>query len=141
MDPVIAETGRTLPQIREELLLLQRQVGTLATETMDVRPTVRLLLRRAPLHALEQRLTAHHSTLIALDAELSTHCEPPSNWYSASGLVAQMQFYFSTRDSVRALIADTRAALSNIENDLAFRGSLTISIVALIVSVITAVFQ
>lgn len=130
---------RTLDEVRTQFLLLQREVGALATEALHLRPTWRLVFgRRGRLHSLEERLDAHFTTFMNLEADLVAHAQPPEKIDSVILLGIQFQMHFGVRDSVRGVLVDTNGILSGLRTQLDFRGSLAISIAAIVVALISA---
>lgn len=130
---------RTLDEVRTQFLALQREVGTLATEALHLRPTWRLVFgRRERLHSLEERLDAHFRTFMNLEADLVAHAQPPKDINSVILVGIQFQMHFGVRDSVRGVLADTNGILSGVRTQLDFRGSLAISIAAIVVALISA---
>lgn len=125
-----------LSDIRGEFAKLHVDVGQLMGEVLRARPGAALVVRRKALHNLESRLDEHLRRFVALDAELVRHANPPADINSALRASAQFGLHVAVRDSVRGLIADTYGALASLRNQLDFRGSLTISMLALLVALI-----
>jgi hypothetical protein len=130
-------TDRTLSEVRAELWSLQREVGTLATEALRLRPTWKLvLLSRKELLRLEERLDTHFQHFLNLDADLSAHAQPPGDMNLAIRNGMQFQMHFGARDSVRGVLTDTSGILSGLRNQLDFRASLALSVLAILLSLI-----
>ena len=131
------KTDRTLQEVRAQLWSLQREVGTLATEALRLRPSWKLvLLSRKELLGLEERLDKHFQDFMNLDADLSAHAQPPGDMNAAIRSGMQFQLHFGARDSVRGVLMDTSAILNGLRNQLDFRASLALSILAIAVSLI-----
>ena len=125
-----------LTEIRVELTRLHEEAGSLFTEVLHTRPSLKLVLLRSPLEALEDRLDEHLRRFVPLDAELIAHANAPADINTALRNSAQFSFYTAVRDSVRGLLTETSASLGSTRSRLDFIGSLALSATVLIVAVI-----
>jgi hypothetical protein len=128
---------RTITEVRDQLWLLQREVGRLATDALHLRPTWKLVFSsRKELHQLEERLDHHFTVFMNLDADLSALAQPPSDVNTAIRNGMQFQMHFGARDSVRGVLTDTSQILNGVRNQLDFRSSLALSLLAIAISLI-----
>ena len=72
----MAKPDRSLNEVSSQLIALHREVGSLATDAIHCRPNWRLVFVRGPLRRLEDRLDAHFTTFMNVDADLVVHAEP-----------------------------------------------------------------
>lgn len=129
---------RTLDEVRAQFLGLQREVGRLASEALRIRPTWRMAFSRLKqIHGLEERLAAHLTTFMNIDADLAEHAQPRGGANESIIAAAQFQMHFGVRDSVRGLLSDTNGILASIRNEIAFRRSVALAVAAIFVSVAT----
>ena len=127
---------RTLPEVRGQFLSLQREAGTLATHALRLRPTWKQVFSRKELHQLEERLNQLFVTFMNVDADLTAHASMPNDLNSAMRVGIEFQLHCGVRDSVRGVLTDTSAILNGFRNQLDFRSSLTISLLAVGLSVV-----
>jgi hypothetical protein len=130
---------RTLPEVRDQFLTLHREVGTLATDALHLHPTWRQVFSRKKLRELEERLDKHFTTFMSLDADLTAHARPPNDVNSAMFYLVHFQLHFGVRDAVRGVLTDTGSVLTGLRNQLDFRSSLALSVLAILISVIGVV--
>ena len=122
-----------LPEILTRLSSLHRDVSQLMRETLHTKPTLVLALQRRALRHLEDRFDEHVSAFITLDEEFHS-ASPPSTF---NGVANNMATFSLRRDSVRGLLIDTSGALGSLRNQLDFRRTMVVAVVALVVSVVT----
>ena len=125
-----------LSEIRSELTALHTEASLLLSDAHRTRASIRLVLARRPLVALEERLDGLLQTFVRLDAELIQHAHTPSDINTALRSSAHFAMYTAVRDSVRGLLTDAGAATAALRNQLDFLGSLWLSVIALVVAVI-----
>ena len=141
MELIEPKSDRSLLDVRKELWHLHRQVGTLATDVVRMRPSWRLAFRRTPITTVEERLAGCFAYFMNLDADLNAHASPPSDLSTAIRSAAQFQMHFGVRDSVRGLLGATNDAVGSLQNQLDFRLSLAVALFAAVISVAGVVFQ
>jgi hypothetical protein len=91
---------------------------------------------RRSLEGVEDDLDRYSKHFMDLDADIAAHCGTvPTDINSAMRKSAQMQLHFGMRDSARELLSDTKNAVSGLRSQLDFRGSLSVALIALIVSI------
>lgn len=127
---------RNLEQVRTELTTLHAKAGALMAQAHHLRPTLKLLIVRKRLTALEEELDQYFQEFVALDADLIRHANAPSDINAALRNSAQFSLHTAVRDSVRGLLADAAGAVAGVRTRLDFIGSLALSLIALLVSVI-----
>lgn len=127
---------RSLDQVRAELTALHGKAGALMARAHRLRPTVKLLMFRKPLAGLEESLDECFQEFVSLDADLIRHANAPSDINTALRNSAQFSFHTAVRDSVRGLLADAAGAVGGVRTRLDFIGSLVVSLIALLLSVI-----
>jgi hypothetical protein len=141
---VVNTPARTLDEVRAQFLKLHKDVGDLATDVFkyDVpwKPwRIEQWWRHPPpLRELGRRLDQHFATFIDLDADLIAHAKPPRSVSMAQLDSPQFQMHFGVRDSVRGLLSDTSGAIGSLRNQADFRLALTISVIAIIVALVSA---
>lgn len=129
-----------LGEIRSGFSKLHGEASQLMREVLHTRPTMGLALRRGAVGDLEDRLDSHLSTFVMLDEEFIRHTTPASDINTAIRASAQFTLHAALRDSVRGLLVDTSGALGSLRNQLDFRRSILISLLALVVA-IAALFR
>jgi hypothetical protein len=110
--------ARELNVIRAEFKALHVEAARLLKETLRVRSTLRLMLRRRPLLVLEGRLDDLFERFVTLDAEFVEHTTAPQDINSATLLAAHLSVYRALRDSVSGLLTDTSDALGALRSRL-----------------------
>lgn len=115
---------------------LHAEASQLMREALHTKPTLEFALRRGALSDLEDRLDQHVSTFVMLDEEFVRHTSPPSDINTALRASAQFSLHAVRRDSVRGLLTDTSGALGSLRNQLDFRRSMFVAVLALVVAVI-----
>jgi len=115
---------------------LHLEASQLMRETLHTKPTIGLALQRDALRDLEDRLDAHLSTFVMLDEEFIRHATPPSDINSALRSAAHFQLHSVRRDSVRGLLTDTFGALGSLRNQLDFRRSMFVAVLALVAAIV-----
>ena len=130
---------RELNDVRDRFLVLHREVGTLATDVLKFDIGWSHVLWRRPLREFEERLDSLFTTFMNLDADLIAHAKPPETYIT--GVVytpITFQMHFGVRDSVRGLLSDTNTAIGSLRNQADFRGSLMVSVVAIVIASVSA---
>jgi hypothetical protein len=133
-----SEGDRPVHEVIEDLVELRFEIGTLAARIVHFRPGFRDLLSRRRLAALEASHEEMMKRFVTLDGDLTTVARA---WLDPNTPVLRsinMQLHFGIRDSVRELLTDTSSMLGGIRNQLDFRGSLLVALVALVISLISA---
>ena len=125
-----------LGEVVAGFLKLHADASQLMREALHTKPTLSLALRRAALRDLEDRLDEHVSTFVMLDEEFIRHTSPPSDINTALRASAQFSLHSVRRDSVRGLLTDTSGALGSLRNQLDFRRSMWVAVLALGAAVI-----
>ena len=125
-----------LPDIVSGFTALHAEASQLMREALHTKPTILLALQRAALKDLEARLDGHVSTFVMLDEEFIRHASPPSTINSAIFASAKFSLHSVRRDSVRGLLAETSGALGSLRNQLDFRRSMFVAVLALVASVV-----
>jgi hypothetical protein len=134
-------TARELDVIRAEFKALHGEAARLLKETLRVRSTLRLMLRRGPLLALEEQLDELFERFVTLDAEFVEHTMPSEDITSAARLAAHLSVYRALRDSVSGLLTDTSDALGALRSRLDTKLSVILGVAAVVLAVIALVLD
>lgn len=92
--------------------------------------------KQTNLKTLNKKLTALSQSMLEIEDVFDENIQIPSTFNSAVMRAAQISILFSLRSSTGNAIRDARQTLDHIYNDINFYRALTISLTALIVSVI-----
>lgn len=86
---------------------------------------------------LDARLDNYMRLFVGLDEEFIRHTSPPMDINAAMRAAAQFQLHGALRDSVRGMLVASSDVLGSLRNQLDFRRSFVLSLVALMVAILS----
>ena len=128
-----------LDEIRSEFAVLHGEASGLMRDVLHTRVSIGFVFKRRPLGEFENRLDDQLKRFASLDGEFISHASPPGNINAALRASAHFTLHSAVRDSVRGLLTATSDAIGALRNQLDFKASLLVSVLAFVVGIISLV--
>ena len=133
---------RTLEEIQTDFRRVHGEASSLMTEADGLEPSIALFFSLKELKSLEHRIDQQLEILGAVDRDLLTHAGAQPRDYSAGTMhAARISAQASVRDSARSMLSHADGALGTLRNELYFRRSFVLGVLALLVFAVAIVID
>ena len=126
--------------LKGEFNVLHTQALALKREARALRPTLRLLVARSPIDRFASRVDELSEQFFQADSRLSAAASVPGDINGRISEAAAYSIAASAREAVRSLLHECYADVNDLRNQLNNIVSLTLAVVAIVVSVIAMAF-